>query len=538
VTGRARPTGEGAPAEWPAAGLFAALVLLVGLVARLRAVGLSAREMFRGFPIEDGYLMLTVARNMALGRGMSTAEGTLPTNGVQPLAAFLQAACFWLMDGEREAGLRLILLVWTAIAAAGAVLVYLLGRRLLGEAPQAHAASSLAAAIWFTSPVVLFHTMNMLETGLYATAVAGVALAFARGHAGGEEPWSAPRCLALGALLGAAFWARNDAVFLMAAVGVAHLRSARGRLARRRAGEVLLMAATAAAVALPWLLHNLRAFGGVVPVSGQAYLRTGDVSVAARAATVALFEHATLLASFEFTGLHQRTWFLAVAALVLLAGGAVCVRALRRATGLRRTMLVLATVYALGLVVFYVFFFNAPHFLRRYLMPLSPLLALAWGAGAAALWRRAAASRRALVAVPLVLLPLLAHFVVRDGLLTRGPWRRDVFFRGVDWVESHLPPATWIGAFQSGTLGFFHDRTINLDGKVNAEALAAIRQHRLGAYVADSPIAFVIDWVSIVEPWSRDASVARRFEWVVRDRAGNFAVIRRRGAPPAPPGKD
>jgi hypothetical protein len=217
----------------------------------------------------------------------------------------------------------------------------------------------------------------------------------------------------------------------------------------------------------------------------------------------------------------------------LLAGAALLLRGLLRAAGLRRAMLLLATVYAASLLVFYVFFFNAPHFLRRYLMPLSPLLALGWGCVAAALWRRLAASRLAPVAVLAVLVPLLAHFVVRDGLLTPGPWRRDVFFRGVDWVESQLPPATWVGAFQSGTLGFFHDRTINLDGKVNAEALAAIRRHRLGAYVAESPIAYVVDWVSIVEPWSRDAAVAGRFEWVVLDRPGNFAVIGRRGAAPA-----
>ena len=42
--------------------------------------------MLRQWPTEDGYLMLTIARNMALGNGMSTADGELPTNGTQPLA--------------------------------------------------------------------------------------------------------------------------------------------------------------------------------------------------------------------------------------------------------------------------------------------------------------------------------------------------------------------------------------------------------------------------------------------------------------------
>ena len=37
------------------------------------------------FITEDGYLMLTVARNMALGEGMSVSNGTIPTNGIQPM---------------------------------------------------------------------------------------------------------------------------------------------------------------------------------------------------------------------------------------------------------------------------------------------------------------------------------------------------------------------------------------------------------------------------------------------------------------------
>jgi hypothetical protein len=270
-----------------------------------------------------------------------------------------------------------------------------------------------------------------------------------------------------------------------------------------------------------------------VPVSGRAYLHPGNVFLAARAATVALFEHATLLVTFELQAVQHQTWFVAVCLGGLFAGGAVVARRLLRAGGLARTMLVLGALYAAGLVVFYVFFFDAAHFLRRYLAPLSPLLAVAWGAGAAALWRRAAASRLA-PAAALALVPLLGYFVLRDGLLAPGPWRRDAFFRGVDWVEGNLTRETWVGAFQSGTLGFFHDRTINLDGKVNPAALRAIQERRLGPYVVDSPIAFVIDWASIVEPWSRDASVAGRFGWVLRDRAGNFAVLGRREVlPPA-----
>ncbi|NJN67317.1 MAG: hypothetical protein HC884_11700 [Chloroflexaceae bacterium] len=47
-------------------------------------------------------------------------------------------------------------------------------------------------------------------------------------------------------------------------------------------------------------------------------------------------------------------------------------------------------------------------------------------------------------------------------------------------IERYVPDGDDIAAFESGTLGYFHDRTINLDGKVNPEVLAlhSYRNHR------------------------------------------------------------
>jgi hypothetical protein len=69
-------------------------------VARLSPLFDPAGRLFWQFMSEDGYLMQTVARNMAIGLGMSTADGTMPTNGVQPLATFLFAALHALAGGR------------------------------------------------------------------------------------------------------------------------------------------------------------------------------------------------------------------------------------------------------------------------------------------------------------------------------------------------------------------------------------------------------------------------------------------------------
>src|SRR5215831_20633195 len=99
ATERAEADEVGAGALGAALALFA-----VGGVARLVPLLDIGGRLFRQFPTEDGYLMLTIARNIALGHGMSVSDGLQPTNGTQPLATLLWAAVFKLVAGDRRLG--------------------------------------------------------------------------------------------------------------------------------------------------------------------------------------------------------------------------------------------------------------------------------------------------------------------------------------------------------------------------------------------------------------------------------------------------
>ncbi len=111
----------------------------------------------------------------------------------------------------------------------------------------------------------------------------------------------------------------------------------------------------------------------------------------------------------------------------------------------------------------------------------------------------------------------------------------------VQWVADHLTAETWVGAPQSGTLGYFHDRTINLDGKVNPQALDARQQNRLFDYVVrDTPIEYIVDWYGLARWIDRPESVreesdplviGRHFAVLVRDPSRNLVVLKRREPP-------
>ena len=505
-----------------------ALSLLLALLWRLYPVAAGMPALAELFVTEDGYLMLTVARNLALGLGLSVSEGTIPTNGVQPLATLLYALPFRATGGERVEALVWLHLMWAGIAVAAMLAVRSFAARLL--APEAGAVWPwLAAALWFCGPLLVGHSMNGLETGLYTLAVLLACLQFGRVIARGAGAGTGDLAL-MGALLGLAFLARNDAVFLvlaMAVVWVAHAlavqRLSPGAVLRRLPVPALVCAAVAA----PWLVHNFLLTGSIVPVSGTAQSLGSQAGGNLPLLPATLFEHFLPMLPIP-TSLERVPAVMAVAATVsavLLAG--FFWRMWQRGG----PMLAVALVYGLfgaGLAVYYGAFFGAPHFMPRYLAPLAPLLIVATLQVALDV-ARALRARRALVAAGVLSLALSLGLTLRP-VLQQEP---DPFshFQVVGWVQQNVPDETWVGAVQTGTLGFWHDRTINLDGKVNPAALEARRQtgHVLD-YVADSPIDYLADWVGIAD-WVNREGFGAHFEVVVEDETLNFGVLRRRAAP-------
>lgn len=501
-------------------------LIVVGVVSRVAPLADQGGRLLRQFPTEDGYLMLTIARNIALGRGMSIADGTIPSNGTQPLATFLYALGFSTVGGDRDAGVLFAHLLQLAIAVAGACTLYRLGRRVL----PSQGTAAFAAALWFAGPLTVVHTMNGLETGLYSFMVL-VTVLYLLHLVGAQAPESASlgRWAGLGVLLGVSFWARNDAVLLCASIGVAHLSGVLPRAAPlgRRVQELSVAALVTILVAIPWLLNNLLGFGHLMPISGQA--ESMRVEFAQNLAVVPrkIIEYATLVlpipASLEETVIVQ------IGATVAAIGGTVGVAVFGlRWSGDRRVVWVTAGLYMIALAAFYGLSFGAGHFMSRYLFPASPFLALLTVGTVRTLRERAKARlpRPALMVVPAAVLALAVGLNAR--LYVLGD--EHAHFQVVRWVERHVPDDVWVGAIQTGTLGFFHDRTVNLDGKVNPEALRARREGRIPEYVVDREIQYLADWHGIAD-WRDLPALEPHFELIVDDRERNLAVLRRRGAP-------
>ena len=474
---------------------------------------------------EDGYYSLTVARNLATGRGL-TIDGTTLTNGFQPLFTLIEGLAFWLAGANDALALRFVMLFAWAFHVAGALTLAAIARDawpLRGEGREGtrerNLRGALAAFLYLAAPLMLNHAYNGLETGcvifFYALAWRWRQMDWDRGWAG---------LAGFGAVIGLMVLARIDAAFLALVLGLDELRRHRHSGFARMLARGAVLGGVALAVSAPWWIYNLVHFGSPMPTSGTAqqnwaieWLRFEFAEWALRLVAIPW----VFFGAYESAVSIDVPWPLGPAGyvsvtlpgtarlLLLAAGGWLAWRAWKRGAfrGVAgrassagdarvRRSLEFAACFALalgGLLAYYLFSFVAYWFYYRYFAPVAlfavVIAALAWAHAAIA---AANAGARALqfalagaLAVQIAVLAVLAQ----DG---RGLGGNTVYHDQVALVRAHVPDRDYVAAGQSGTLGFFRPRVVNTDGKVNLPALAY--QDRMWVYLREQNIGWFVDW--------------------------------------------
>jgi hypothetical protein len=91
---------------------------------------------------------------------------------------------------------------------------------------------------------------------------------------------------------------------------------------------------------------------------------------------------------------------------------------------------------------------------------------------------------------------------------------------------SLLHPGERIGMWQSGIAGFVAPNVINLDGKVNFDALYANRHGGIGSYIETRELDYLADWRGIADSLVfADAKYGGKFEKF--DSIGRVIIFKR-----------
>jgi hypothetical protein len=412
-----------------------ALALSVFLVAERRIANAP------GLPLDDGWIHLQLARNVATGGGFGINRGEPVAASTAPLWSLTLAGLLALGMPGLAAAKALGLACWAATG--------LVTRRLAGAVGLGPGLAWGAGLAVVGLSRLIWGALSGMEVPLAALSVAAAAWATARNR---------PNLGAAG--LGLASLVRPEAGLL---VGLHVLGSGRWQEALRRA-------ALAALVVAPAVAFNLVAGGRLVPVSAAAKVEGGllgraeglpDVwAVAGRAVTVFLVDWGGLL-------LEDHLALPALVAVGLVAGRAGRVRWLA-------TALVLHPV-AMALVAPY----RGPGFQTgRYSSHLLPLAVVVALVGLERMLGRLPGRRLRVAACALLLV----------GLAWRLPAGAHAYGWAVEninamqvrlgrWVAAHTPPDTLIALNDVGALTYFGERrVIDLVGLATPEILPYRRQ--------------------------------------------------------------
>lgn len=473
--------------KWPPVAAIAILGTLLRLALALR----DPVAIDRLFMPDDAYYTLSIARSIALGHGPSM-DGVHLTSGFQPLLAFLLVPF---------ATVRSALVIGALADGVTSLCLGRLAHRLAGR----DVAGVAGALVWALSPSAIATSMNGLETSLAVACLAGALLAY-----DAKKPWA-------GILLGLCLLARVDSVFFVAAMGAFMLR-------RDGVNRAALAAALAALVVGPWWAYSLVRFGTIIPESGAAvreqammYRETGMVVRDQVAwATGAVFGPPFV----DVTALRQLLGGTA-SGLGMAIGVGLVVGALALLRKRPEAPIAILTIHALCIFLFYALYLPATWFFRRYLVPVHLLVAL--------LVAVRVTPHRAWLAWPVAATVAIVPFYFADPAVTpdQGHHGAKGYLAPARAILAHTPPNAVVGSLQSGALTWLAPpgvRVVNLDGVVDGEARAALRERRLAAFARGRGVTHLADW---------DVNVKRFLE-----RSGDRPPQLRRLYEAEPQGKD
>jgi hypothetical protein len=469
---------------------------------------------------EDGYYMLTIARNIAEGHGMTIADGTIPTNGTQPLVTLIMSGIFMLFDGDKIMPIRMIVIFEWITASLSFLLLWKIGSRLLKDRPNGKQIALFAAALWYAGPLTLLHTMNGLETGLYLLAILFIInLIVFRDHY-----FTLRFSILLGFLLGITFWIRNDAVLLISAICLVMLFPAVYPMRMdfiHRIGYVLTIGFISFIAASPWLIYNQFKFGRIMPMSGYAQMI--DVPFGGNLVNLPriLAEYFLVIIPIPYA-VQKYAVVQIFCILVLIAAIVLLFRVYKKFELHEKRLILISGIFLLLLCGFYGLFFDSYYFLPRHLFPASVFITQGWSV----LMFFVLSKLKPNIIKTLSGLAFIVIIII-ISVIRFNQANMHMHFQVVNWVKNNVGDSVWVASMQSGTLGYFHNRTINLDGKVNPEALRARQRNRLPEYVYNKKVMYLVDWTTMAG-WIEDPVMNKNFTMIVNDPVLNLTVFKRK----------
>jgi hypothetical protein len=512
-------------------GIATALLLAYACLLSLFSVaGFPASQTTHSFwpwlgnkPIgEDGFYMLTVADNIAR-TGHITYNYDMPTTGIQPLSTFVFAGLAWIVHHLHGGTWALIRAMILEGAALFVFFAWMMASRVSRLAPPDSRGTVFTFAFFLTLlDYDLFRLFTYgLETGIYLCLIAAAFWLSLRMMQTGKSSWK--DAIVLGLLGGFAELARIDFGVLFAIL--------LGWMLLRRVLSVMqtvVCGLTALVICSPWFLFVHSISGAWIPSSGHAESRLiGSYDGVSR---IIVMTKAVIVHAFPwvYSNLPQSAALLfGAASLMLMAflfSRAPRVRAWLRAPDGYVARCAPWMLGVLAFVAIYAIIFSVETFYVRYISVLfivaMPVVAMI------------CSEQPLLRTKPAWMLgPLAVCFVFYCGSTLHRSWLGNNWLLDAGYIHQYYPEAR-VGSFQSGTIGYFDRNVVNLDGKLNNDALKAQMNHTMAQYLDREGINVLVEWSGYIHDNLPADYLAREWETCPQPlfASGAICMVRRSAA--------
>lgn len=454
------------------------VLMVAGAVLGLKAVYILMASMkdlsLTSWIIDDAFIEMAVARNIALGYGF-TYDFVHPTTGSPFLWTYMMAPLFLF---SKAVGIKLALILSGLFATLATLVVYFLTQHLTKNTFASWIAFLLAT---FTGNA-FFEAINGMDTASF-TFFTVLAFAFYCGL-WTENLSPLKRGLLTGVATALALLTRGDGLFVAGTIGLLHLIDlARGMNRKETLKSLMGFIATAF---IGWAIMT----AWQISVTGSPFLAN---QIGRR--EIALGWHNFSFDDFQLLPyIRIVIWnIFQLEMLFSVAIGATLVGLIALFNGLKRTdtrqMAVVTTVYLLsfgGALVAYQWYFPDFHGLR-YINPAAHLFFVLMGVMAAELFADKRAKIWAWVSVVAVV--TLSWYSVYN-LFNHMPWTQNTSFfarpsaesvaavwKPMDWMRENLPKGSIVGVRDHGRMALFSELPIqDIAGNIDPNVPAILHQ--------------------------------------------------------------
>jgi hypothetical protein len=435
---------------------------------------------------EDGYYMLTVSWNLAQGNGF-TYNYNMRTTGVQPLATLVYSVPAFIVQkfgGDKYDFTKAVLILSFILQLIFAVCIYFLVCSISDQPIKGLYFLFSILVVLFNFKVLLLFA-NGLETGLYLVLLSIFFLYWLKFK---EIQSEFIHTIGLGLLSGFLLLCRLDSVVILTTFYLLLLHS--GKIKANRLVIIILIALM---VYLPWQIYIWDVTGNILQSSARS--QTGqslffDFQNKVEQYFTSVLQHLT---PFLYTG-NIFEWLMIPLGILYLA---LFYRVYRRfnlnlfstSSGKIFKMMVISF---LVLVIIYFFFSSAAYFYIRYLAIIMILSFPIFVVDFAQIY-----TKYRIIRVASIIFIITAFFIQALLYLHSGK-SISKFSARAGYVKNNFSEDVRVAAFQTGVAGYLCENVLNLDGKMDNDALKSIESGNIESYIDKMNVDVLIEWKDFI----------------------------------------